>query len=84
MVIRKYGIFQKIVLNNKNSWAWTSGVDWRTPDYMVREEAKRDKLRTRAKRRAWRYEDKLRRGGGSEITREYLAEMGEREEEMSK
>ena len=56
----------------------------RTPGYMVREEAKRDKLRIRAKRRAWRYEEKLRRGGGSEIARECLAEMGEREEKMSK
>ena len=63
---------------------WTLGVDWRTPGYMVREEAKRDTLRIRAKRRAWRYEGKLRKGEGSEIARECLAEMGQREEEMSK
>ena len=57
---------------------WTLKVDWRTPGYKVREEAKRDKLRTRAKRRAWR------KGGGSEIARECLAEMGERGGEMLK
>ena len=32
---------------------WTLGVDWRTPGYMIREEVKRDKMRTRAGRRAW-------------------------------
>ena len=31
---------------------WTLGVDWKTPGYMVREDAQRDKLRTRARKRA--------------------------------
>ena len=60
------------------------GSDWRTPGYMVREEAKRDKLRTRVKRRAWRYKEQLRRGGGNEIARECLAEVGEGEGKMSR
>ncbi|XP_076685996.1 uncharacterized protein LOC143378004 [Andrena cerasifolii] len=37
---------------------WSLGVDWRTPGYMVREETKREKLRTWAGGRAWRYEEK--------------------------
>ena len=51
--------------------------------YMVKEEAKRDELGTRAKRRAWRYKENLRKGRRSEIARECLAEMVQREEEMS-
>ena len=31
------------------------GVDWKTLGYMVREETNRDKLRTRAGMRAWKF-----------------------------
>ncbi|KYM97840.1 hypothetical protein ALC62_11465 [Cyphomyrmex costatus] len=43
---------------------WTLGLDWRTPAYLVREEVKWGKLRTGTGRRAWRYEEKLRKGRG--------------------
>ena len=46
---------------------WTLGVDWKTPGYMVREEAQRDKLRTRAGKRAWKFEEKLKEGRGGEL-----------------
>ena len=48
---------------------WSLGVDWRAPGYMIREEVKRDKMRTRARRRAWNYEEQLRNGEGSEMAR---------------
>ena len=38
-------------------------------------------MRTRAGRRAWKYEKKLRKGEGSEIARECLKEIKEREQE---
>ena len=56
-------------------------MDWRTPGYMIRKEVKRDKMRTRAGRRAWKYEKKLRKGERSEIARECLKEIKEREQE---
>ena len=56
-------------------------MDWRTPGYMIREEVERDKMRTRAGRRAWKYDEKLRKGEGSEIARECLKEIKERERE---
>ena len=59
----------------------TLGVDWKTPGYMIREEVKRDKMRTRAGRRAWKYEEKLWKGEGSEIVRECLKEIKETERE---
>ena len=34
---------------------------------MVREEAQRDKLRTRAGKRAWNFEEKLKEGRGGEL-----------------
>lgn len=43
---------------------WVMGLDWVTPAYMVRNEGKREKLRIRATKRAWRFEEKLREGGG--------------------
>ena len=43
---------------------WTLGVDWKTPGYTVREEAQRGKLRTRAGKRAWKLEEKLKERGG--------------------
>ena len=40
-----------------------------------------DKMRTRAGKRTWKYEEKLRKGEGSEIARECLKEIKERERE---
>lgn len=53
-------------------------VDGRTPDYLVREELQREKLRGRAERRAWRFEERLEEGRGSVIARKCLEEMKER------
>lgn len=39
------------------------GLDWVIPAYMVRDEGKREKLRLRAVRKAWRFEVRLREGG---------------------
>jgi len=41
------------------------GVSWRTPGYMIREELQREKMRIRAGRRAWGFEEKLAKGRGS-------------------
>ncbi|KAI4472297.1 hypothetical protein M0802_016965 [Mischocyttarus mexicanus] len=60
---------------------WSLRVDWRTPGYMNREEVKRDKIRTRATRRAWFFEKRLERGEGSELARACLAEAKERRRE---
>lgn len=35
------------------------GVEGRTPDYMVREELQREKMRNKAVRRAWSFEERL-------------------------
>lgn len=43
---------------------WVLGVENRTPGYMIREELKREKIRSRAGRRAWRYERGWKRGEG--------------------
>lgn len=44
---------------------WVLGIDERTPEYMVREEGKREKLRTKMGRKMIRDEERLERGGGS-------------------
>ncbi|KYN29873.1 hypothetical protein ALC57_00672 [Trachymyrmex cornetzi] len=43
---------------------WVLGVERRTPGYLVREELQREKLRAKAGKRAWAFEERLRRGGG--------------------
>lgn len=48
---------------------WLLGVSRMTPGYMVREELQREKLRTRAGRKAWRMEERLAEGRGSELAR---------------
>ncbi|XP_015113968.1 uncharacterized protein LOC107039044 [Diachasma alloeum] len=58
---------------------WVLGLGKGTPGYLVREELKRDKLRTRAAKRAWNFEEKLRRGEGSSIARICLSEIERRE-----
>jgi len=57
---------------------WVLGVDWRVPGYMVREEMQREKLRVRAGRRAWRFEERLAEGKGSEVARRCWEEMRRR------
>ena len=57
---------------------WTLGVNWRTPEYLVREELQRDKLRSRMGRRAWNYEKKLEEGKGEGLARACLEEIKER------
>ncbi|KYN13301.1 hypothetical protein ALC57_14518, partial [Trachymyrmex cornetzi] len=44
---------------------WVLVVERRTPGYLVREELQREKLRAKAGKRAWAFEKRLRRGGGS-------------------
>jgi len=64
---------------------WVLGVSWRTPGYLLREELLRDKLRTRAGRRTWGFEERLAEGRGSELARrcwEELKERARRGEEM--
>jgi hypothetical protein len=57
---------------------WMMGVSWRTPGYMIREELQRDKLRGRAGRRAWGFEERLAEGRGSELARKCWEEIRER------
>lgn len=54
-------------------------MEFRTPGYTVREETKREKLRLRATKRAWRYEEMLSRGEGRELARICWEEIRERE-----
>lgn len=35
------------------------GVGWKTPEYLLKEELLKDKLRIRADRRAWGFEERL-------------------------
>lgn len=54
-------------------------MDGRTPEYMVREELQREKIRIRAGMRAWGYERRLGEGRGNELARlrwEELKETG--------
>jgi hypothetical protein len=48
---------------------WIFGLNWRTPGYMVRDELEREKMRTRASKRAWKFERKLEEGRGGGIAR---------------
>ena len=57
---------------------WIFGLNWRTPGYMVRDELEREKMRTRASKRAWKFERKLEEGRGGGIARKCLEEMKER------
>jgi len=53
-------------------------VEGRTPGYMVREEGKRNKMRTRMGRRAIAYEEKLERGEGTLRARRCWEEIKEK------
>lgn len=58
---------------------WVMGVSMYCPGYMLREELEREKMVVRQRKRAWRFEEKLRQGGGSEWARMCLGKIEERE-----
>lgn len=66
---------QKIERIQEKYIRWILGLDWRTPGYIVTGEGKREKLRTKAGRRAMKYEEKLREGKGSELARKCWEEI---------
>lgn len=53
-------------------------MEGRTPNHMIREELKREKLRGRARSLAWGFEKKLERGEGSELARMCWEEIRKR------
>lgn len=53
---------------------WVMGLNNRTPGYMVRKELQRGKL----KKRAWRFEKRLRERKGEKLARKCLEKMKER------
>lgn len=57
---------------------WVLGVEGRTPDYMVREELQREKLKSKAGRRAWGYKERLMEGRGGRLAQRCMLEMRER------
>ena len=54
---------------------WTIELDRNTPNYLVREETKRDLLKIAAGKRAVKYEKKIRSQEGSAILKECLREL---------
>lgn len=56
---------------------WVLGLKRRTPRYLIREEIKRGKLRERVRKRAWGFEERLKEGKGSELTRLCWKELKE-------
>ncbi|XP_066590571.1 trichohyalin-like [Prorops nasuta] len=74
----------RVEAGNERYLKWVLGLDWMTPGYMVREETKREKVRIRAAKRAWDYEERLREGKGSWWARECLREIEERERKGGK
>ena len=54
---------------------WTMGLDRNTPNYLVREETKRDLLRIAAGKRAVKYEEKIRSLKENAILRECLRKL---------
>lgn len=58
---------------------WVLGVEGRTLGYMIRKELQRDKMRERARKRAWGFKKKLKKSKGRELTRKYREEMRKRE-----
>jgi len=57
---------------------WVMGVEGRTPGYMVREEIQRGKMRGRAGRRAWEFEERMAEGRGSTLAQRCWQEMRDR------
>lgn len=60
---------------------WMLGVDRKTPSYMIREELQREKLKGRAGRRAWNFEERLKEARGDELARRCWEEIRERGKE---
>jgi hypothetical protein len=54
---------------------WTMGLNRMTPGYMIREELGRELMRTRAGKRAWNFEKRLKEGKGGEMARRCWEEM---------
>lgn len=54
------------------------GMERGTPGYMVREEIQKTKLKARAGKKDWRFEERLAEKGESKIARRYLREINER------
>ena len=48
---------------------------WSCPGYILREETEREKVVIRQRKRAWNFEDKLRRSEGSKIAQTCLREI---------
>lgn len=46
-------------------------MDNKTPEYMVREELQRDKIKERAGTRTWGFERRMEEGKGSKLARKY-------------
>ncbi|KZC15046.1 hypothetical protein WN55_08610 [Dufourea novaeangliae] len=55
------------------------GLDTMTPGYMVREELKRRKMKLRAEKRAWVYEERVREGKGDLCGKMSKRDRGESE-----
>lgn len=60
---------------------WVLGVDGRTPGYMMREESKREKMRTKMGSRAVRYEERLEKGGEGKWARKCWEEVKNKRKE---
>lgn len=57
---------------------WQLGLNWRTPRYLVRKELQREKLRTRASKGEWKFEERLAEGKESELARRCWEKMRKR------
>lgn len=60
---------------------WVLGVDGRTPGYIMREESKREKMRTKMGSRAVRYEERLEKGGEGKWARKCWEEVKNKRKE---
>lgn len=60
---------------------WMLGVDGRTPGYMMREESKREKMRTKMGSRTVRYEERLKKGGEGKWARKCWEEVKNKRKE---
>lgn len=59
---------------------WVLGLDWETPEYIVREELKWKKLRLRGVKKAWKFEKRLKEGKESKWVKRCLKEIEKRNE----
>lgn len=60
---------------------WVLEIESKTLGYMIREEFKREKMRSRLERRVWNFEKRAKEGSGGELVRQCMREMRERIEE---